>query len=84
MTEKDKKLVFTQKQTISTSQRHAEHPFTGQNTQHIGATFPRTYYHQNKHFFATAKLLEAIHRVRFLQKHVTQLPFITSRGGRAV
>ena len=31
--EKDKKLVFMQKQMISTSKRPAEHPFAGQNTQ---------------------------------------------------
>ena len=36
VTEKDKKmknLVFSPKQMISTSERHAEHPFDGQNTQ---------------------------------------------------
>ena len=35
MTKKMKKLVCKQKQMILTSKRHAEHPFTGQNTQHM-------------------------------------------------
>ena len=30
-----KKLVLMQKQMISTRERHAEHLFTGQNTQHM-------------------------------------------------
>ena len=30
-----KKIVFRQKQMISTSEWCAEHPFTGQNTQHM-------------------------------------------------
>ena len=30
-----KKNVFTQKEIISTSKRHAEHPFAGRNTQHL-------------------------------------------------
>ena len=30
-----KKLVFMQKQKISTNKRHAEHPFAGRNTQHL-------------------------------------------------
>ena len=36
MTENMKKLVLTQKQTIFTSKRHAEHLFAGQNTQYMG------------------------------------------------
>ena len=30
-----KKLVLTQKQMISTSKQHVEHPFAGQNTRHM-------------------------------------------------
>ena len=33
--EKDEKLVLMLKKKISTSKQHAEHPFTGQNTQHM-------------------------------------------------
>ena len=33
MTEKDGKSCFVSKKMISTSKRHAEHPFAGQNTQ---------------------------------------------------
>ena len=34
MLEKDGKTCFSAKNIISTSKRHAEHPFAGQNTQH--------------------------------------------------
>ena len=35
MTEKDVKSCFSIKKLISISERRAEHPFAGRNTQHI-------------------------------------------------
>ena len=35
VTERDEKLVFKQKQMISSSERHAKHLFAGQSTQHV-------------------------------------------------
>ena len=36
MMEKDGKNCFGVKKMISTSKRHVEHPFAGQNTQQVG------------------------------------------------
>ena len=35
VTERDEKLVFKQKQMISSSERHAKHLFAGQSTQQV-------------------------------------------------
>ena len=43
VTERDEKLVFAQKQTISASEQCAEHPFAGQNTQHPELFFSSFY-----------------------------------------
>ena len=43
-----KKLVLLQKQMISTSERHVEHPFAGRNTQHIELVFKVINYKKNK------------------------------------
>ena len=87
-----KKFIFRQEQMISTSKRHAEHPFAGQNTQRKLISLQLA---QNKSFeckstvgiFYLGKPLSVVvrlikepeHGLRLTQPHFEEITFLSAR-----